>query len=167
MTVYNKILVPYDNSRPSDTALDHAIRIAKMSASYSANNNINVILLYVVQNIPVPATFGAGIFKSNKTGDKLTLEQYLKDITIEVKMEAKKMLKEKTKKYGNIENVSLESKVIIGDPTNEIIEFANDKKVDLIIMGTTGLAGIKKFKALGSVARNVSEKAKCPVMLIR
>jgi nucleotide-binding universal stress UspA family protein len=167
MTVYNKILVPYDNSRPSDTALDHAIRIAKMSASYSANNNINVILLYVVQNIPVPATFGAGIFKSNKTGDKLTLEQYLKDITIEVKIEAKKMLKEKTKKYGNIENVSLESKVIIGDPTNEIIEFANDKKVDLIIMGTTGLAGIKKFKALGSVARNVSEKAKCPVMLIR
>jgi nucleotide-binding universal stress UspA family protein len=34
-------------------------------------------------------------------------------------------------------------------------------------MGTTGLAGISKFKAIGSVARSVSEKAKCPVMLVK
>jgi nucleotide-binding universal stress UspA family protein len=34
-------------------------------------------------------------------------------------------------------------------------------------MGTTGLTGIKKIIAIGSVARNVSEKAKCPIMLVR
>jgi nucleotide-binding universal stress UspA family protein len=28
---YNKILVPYDSSKPSETALEHAIQIAKMS----------------------------------------------------------------------------------------------------------------------------------------
>ena len=83
---YNKILVPYDSSKPSETALEHAIQIAKMSSiSSTANTNINVILLHVVQDIPVPATFGAGLFKSNKTGDMITLEQYLKDITLEIK----------------------------------------------------------------------------------
>ena len=56
--------------------------------------------------------------------------------------------------------------MLIGDPSDEIIKFANDEQVDLIIMGITGLSGFSKF-VFGSVARNVSEKAKCPVMLVR
>jgi nucleotide-binding universal stress UspA family protein len=164
---YNKILVPYDSSKPSETALEHAIQIAKMSnISSSADTTINIILLHVVQDIPVPATFGAGLFKSNKTGDMITLEQYLKDITLEIKTDVKKMLEDNIDKYRNIENVSLQSQVLIGDPSNEITKFANDEKVDLIIMGTRGLGGLKKF-VFGSVARNVSEKANCPVMLVR
>jgi nucleotide-binding universal stress UspA family protein len=164
---YNKILVPYDSSKPSETALEHAIQIAKMSnISSSADTTINIILLHVVQDIPVPATFGAGLFKSNKTGDMITLEQYLKDITLEIKTDVKKMIEENISKYRDIENVSLQSQVLIGDPSNEITKFANDEKVDLIIMGTRGLGGLKKF-VFGSVARNVSEKANCPVMLVR
>jgi len=96
----------------------------------------------------------------------ITLEQYLNDITLEVKTDIKKMFEENIDKYRNIENVSLQSEVLIGDPSDEIIKFANDEKVDLIIMGITGLSGFSKF-VFGSVARNVSEKAKCPVMLVR
>jgi nucleotide-binding universal stress UspA family protein len=165
--LYNKILIPYDSSKPSETALEHAIQIANMSSISSANDTpVNVILLHVVKDIPVPFTFRAGLFKSNKTGDMITLEQYLRDITTEIKIDVKKMLEENIDKYRDIENVSLQSQVLVGDPSNEIIKFANDEKVDLIIMGTTGLGGIKKF-VFGSVARNVSEKTKCPVMLVR
>ena len=64
------------------------------------------------------------------------------------------------------QDVKRQSQVLIGDPSNEITKFANDEKVDLVIMGTTGLGGLKKF-VFGSVARNVSEKANCPVMLVR
>ena len=103
---YNKILVPYDSSRPSETALEHAIQIAKMSGiSSAANTTVNVILLHVVKDIPVPVTFGAGLFKSKKTGDMITLEQYLKDITLEIKTDVKKMFEENIDKYRNIENV--------------------------------------------------------------
>lgn len=164
---YNKILVPYDNSKPSETALEHAIRIAKMSGISSANSSVNIILLHVVQQMPIPSTFGVGTFKSSKTGDMVTLEQYLKDIALEIKVDAKKMLDEKVLKYRNIENLSLNSRVLIGDPSDEIIKFANSEKIDLIIMGTTGLTGLKKIIAIGSVARNVSEEANCPVMLVR
>lgn len=55
--------------------------------------------------------------------------------------------------------------MLIGYASDKIIEFANEEQVDLIIMGTTGLKGISKLKALGSVAREVSELAKCPIML--
>jgi nucleotide-binding universal stress UspA family protein len=164
MINYNKILVPYDTSKPSEIALEHAITIAKMSAIY-ANTTINVIVVYVVQNIPVPATFGISLFKSKQTGDMTTLEQYLKDITLEIKKDAENILEDNIEEYKNIDNVSLQTQVIIGNPSEEIIKFANDEKIELIVMGTTGLGGLSKIVS-GSVARNVSEKAKCPVMLV-
>ena len=164
MINYNKILVPYDTSKPSEIALEHAITIAKMSAIY-ANTAINVIVVYVVHEIPVPATFGISLFKSKQTGDMITLEQYLKDITLEIKKDAEDILEDNIEKYRNIDNVSLRTQVIIGNPSDEIIKFANDEKIELIVMGTTGLGGLSKIVS-GSVARNVSEKAKCPVMLV-
>jgi uncharacterized lipoprotein YehR (DUF1307 family) len=36
----------------------------------------------------------------------ITLEQYLKDITLEIKIDVKKMIEENKGKYRNIENVS-------------------------------------------------------------
>ena len=84
--------------KPYETALENAITIAKMSR-ISSNTIIKIILVYVVQNIPVPATFGIGLFKSKKIGDMITLEQYLKDITLEIKKDAENMLEE------NIENI--------------------------------------------------------------
>ena len=164
MINYNKILVPYATSKPSEIALEHAITIAKMSAIY-ANSTINVIVVYVVHEIPVPATFGISLFKSKQTGDRITLEQYLKDTTLEIKKDAENILEDNIEEYKNIDNASLQTQVIIGNPSEEIIKFANDEKIELIVMGTTGLGGLSKIVS-GSVARNVSEKAKCPVMLV-
>jgi nucleotide-binding universal stress UspA family protein len=88
----------------------------------------------------------------------ITLEQYLKDITLEIKKDAEDILEDNMEKYRNIDNVSLETQVIIGNPSDEIIKFAHDEKIGLIVMGTTGLSGLSKI-VFGSVARNVSEKA--------
>ena len=155
MIIYNKILVPYDSSKLSDIALDHAIRIAKISSiSSSPDNMVNVILFYVTPEIHIPFTFGTMLFKSKKTGETIALREYIKELYFEIKSNAIKMLDNKIKKYEKMDdNISLNSKVIIGNPADEIIKFADDEKVDLIIMGTTGLAGVSKFKAIGSVAR--------------
>ena len=52
MTQYNKILVPYDSSKPSDIALAEAIKIAEMSRISSRHNDrIQIILLHVIQEI--------------------------------------------------------------------------------------------------------------------
>jgi nucleotide-binding universal stress UspA family protein len=123
-------------------------------------------LIYITPIIHIPFTIGTVLLKSEKTGETIPLREYTKELNQEIKENAIKMLDEKIKKYGNIKNVSVKSKVNIGNPADEIIKFANDEKIELIVMGTTGLGGIKKF-VFGSVARNISEKANCPVMLVR
>jgi nucleotide-binding universal stress UspA family protein len=38
--------------------------------------------------------------------------------------------------------------------------------VDLVILGSVGLGGISKNKALGSVTRNIVEISTCPVLIV-
>jgi nucleotide-binding universal stress UspA family protein len=55
----------------------------------------------------------------------------------------------------------------IGNPAEVIIDIPNNKeKIDLVVMGSTGLKGIYKIRVLGSVSRQVCENANCPVMLV-
>lgn len=168
---YNKILVPYDGSKPSDNALSAALKIAEMSKI--SQQIIRIILLHVIQEIPVPPSlFGTSHFNlvSSKTGDNISLRERMKEIYREMKTDATKMLNDKiVTYYNNIKQekqFDIKAKVSIGYTADKIIEFANEEQVDLIIMGTTSLTGVSKIKALGSVARKVSELAKCPVMLV-
>ena len=73
-------------------------------------------------------------------------------------------LEEKKQKYKN--SVRIRSAVLVGRPENKIVEFANRQNVDLIAMGSRGLKGISRF-VMGSVSRNVSERAKCTVMIVK
>jgi len=50
--------------------------------------------------------------------------------------------------------------------SEQILKFASDNKVNLIIVGNKRLNKISKIKALGSVSRKISENADCPVMII-
>lgn len=52
-----------------------------------------------------------------------------------------------------------------GLTTDSIVKIANDKKVDLIIMGTKGVSNLFD-KWLGTNSQNVLESAECPVWII-
>lgn len=172
--VFHKILVPYDSSAASNKALSNAFEIAKMSEESERIRKhggvISIILLHVIPEIPVPPSFiGSPLRRlSEKTGERITIREYLKEVYQEMKASAIKMLDQKTREYMiNIENIKVQPKVTIGLPADKIMDMATEENVDLIVIGTTGLKGVSKIKALGSVARNVSERAKCPVMLVR
>jgi nucleotide-binding universal stress UspA family protein len=64
------------------------------------------------------------------------------------------------------ENIKSTLRVVIGSPSEKILEFANADQIDLIIMGSQRLETISKIKALGSVSRKVSEAADCPVLIV-
>src|ERR687897_2362089 len=172
---YNRILVPYDSSKRSDNALSEATKIAEMSRISSRHNgNIKIILLHVIQEIPTPPSlFGTGHFNlvSSKTGDKISLREHMKELYQEMKADATKTLNDKIAGYHtNMKQegqLKMRAIVSIGYTADKIIEFANEEQIDMIIMGTTGLTGVSKIKALGSVARKVSERANCPVMLVK
>jgi hypothetical protein len=68
--------------------------------------------------------------QSPKTGDTTTLEQYLKDISIEIKIDAKNKLEEKIKKIES-NDFSLQGNVLYGNPAEEIITFSQSEKTIL------------------------------------
>jgi len=60
----------------------------------------------------------------------------------------------------------VEKVVIKGIPHEEIVRFAADKKIDMIVMGTYGRTGLQKL-IFGDTAEKVVKKAPCPVMTVK
>ena len=58
-----------------------------------------------------------------------------------------------------------ESKVVTGDPAEEIVKFADEQGIDLIVMGTHGRKGLDRT-LMGSVADHVIKNASAPVFTI-
>ena len=53
-----------------------------------------------------------------------------------------------------------------GDPADAILDVAEERNADLIVVGNKGMTGAKRF-LLGSVPNKVSHHAPCSVMIIR
>ena len=51
--------------------------------------------------------------------------------------------------------------ILKGNPAEKILDFAENQKVDMIVMGSTGKSGIKRFM-LGSVSEKVVRHSKNP-----
>ena len=74
---------------------------------------------------------------------------------------------EKTKEVFDEAGIQVETKYFIyGHPSKAILETAEKENFDLIIMGSHGPGGIKRF-ILGSVADRVCSHAPCPVFIVR
>lgn len=58
------------------------------------------------------------------------------------------------------------TRVVEADPRTAILEVAEEWKADLIVLGSQGRKGIKRF-LLGSVAESVARHARCSVMIER
>jgi len=61
--------------------------------------------------------------------------------------------------------IQVKSVIVTGDPAEQIVNYADKKNIDLIIMGTRGRSAIKRW-VLGSVADKVVSATTCPVALI-
>ena len=63
-----------------------------------------------------------------------------------------------------IEQVNVYSRT--GSPVEEIVKFANEESIGLIVMGTHGWTGARHL-IVGSTAENVVRHADCPVLTVR
>lgn len=62
--------------------------------------------------------------------------------------------------------VAFRHEVRRGDPAVEIVKFAKDNRVDMIVMTTHGRSGLSRL-LMGSVAEHVMRKANCPVLTLK
>jgi nucleotide-binding universal stress UspA family protein len=62
--------------------------------------------------------------------------------------------------------VAVETAVESGDPAETILAYADDVDADVIVVGTHGRSGVKRY-VLGSVAERLVRHATCPVLTVR
>ncbi len=142
-----RILLCTDFSENSLPARDCAIDYAK---AFSAGLQV----LHVVNSsrLGYPA-FEAGV-PFDLQGVLLNIEEEVRKAFEEVKQEMS----------ARLENVSTYSRV--GVPATEIVKFAEENEIELIVMGTHGWTGFRHL-ILGSTAANVVRTAKCPVLTVK
>lgn len=64
--------------------------------------------------------------------------------------------------------VGIRTKVLVGSPSNKILEFAESQQVDLIVLGSVRIGNrfARLIRTFGRVTKSVSERAHCPAMII-
>ncbi|MDD2339338.1 MAG: universal stress protein [Methanosarcina sp.] len=141
--LYRNIVIATDGSENSQRAISCGIEIAKLSGA-------TVHALYVVDTPSI-------ISETWTAGKELVHELIIS--------EGKKVLS-RVKKITEDSGVEVKEVLLEGHPSEEIINFAENNNMDLIVMGTLGKTGIEKF-LMGSVAENVVRNSKIPVMVVR
>lgn len=138
------ILVPIDFSDNAESVLEWATHLALEHAS-------RVILLHAY-HLPVEFQQLEGAYLPP-------------DFWTNVKDEAKRSLEDSAGALRE-QGIEVEEVVREGYPATVIEDEARRQGVDLIVIGTHGLSGIKHM-LLGSIAERVVQKAPCPVLTVK
>jgi nucleotide-binding universal stress UspA family protein len=149
---YGRILVPYDGSKYYKKSLEEAIELAKKFDS-------KIYLLHAIDVLTaIPPIQDDPDYHIEMKKFQQSLKNAVSKSDLILRNEVLRC-KEK--------DVDADYRVVIGSAADVILKFAKKTEIDLIVMGSQGLSGIRKIMALGSVSRKVSELAQCPVLLVR
>jgi nucleotide-binding universal stress UspA family protein len=150
----SQILVPHDGTEMSEKALNKAVEFAEALKA-------RLILLHIVDDRFVPQSNTLGYVSDEQS----ILENAKVELVRILKQGAELMLKDRISQVKE-RGIEIEFMMGVGSPSEEIVLMSESQHIDLIIMGSRRSDEILKSNPLGSVARRVSEIAKCPVMII-
>jgi len=137
----DNVLCPIDFSEESMLALDNAIHLCRRFES-------KLEILHVIKGIDKEYA---------ELGADTSAEQA--DIVKKVEMEFEDLIKDK-----DLNGITWGKEIRLGDPTDVILDVIKQKKIDLVMMGSTGKGAIKKF-FIGSVAERVSREVPCSFII--
>ncbi len=138
------IMVPTDFSESAAQAFESALGLAKTFGAH----------IYLLHAYQLPVQLGVG--------EPVPLPQ---DFFDQLRKRAQQHVDEWIEK-ARAAGVEATGDVIQAIPGHAIAEVAERKNIDLIVMGTRGLTGLKHV-VLGSVAERTVRLAHCPVMTVR
>jgi universal stress protein A len=160
------VLVPTDFSEPATRALRCAIEEATLHGAtvtllhvLSPNSGTNV---YYVTGAPEPGPqAGFDPVVGGRIGAPPSVEPTVvrRDYSQEALGRLQDLVPDAFQDRWQVE-------VATGHPADTIVRIAQERNIDLIIMGTNGRTGLQ-HAFLGSVAEKVVRLAPCPVMTVR
>lgn len=136
---YRTVLVPLDGSELAESALDHAIELARAGAS--------LVLVRAAEAHTAPG--------ADPT-----------DAQVKVVREAEEYLTAVRARLARAGVERVDASVWYGPPADSIVDAARFRKADLIVMSTHGRSGLGRL-VLGSVAETVLRATTTPILLVR
>ncbi len=144
-----KILVTTDGSPASNRAVD-------LAAHMAIKHDAPLYLLNVIRDMQLPAELRK-MAKVEKIGS--ARQDVLEFVAEKILGDAERRAKRKGVKA--VRKASCQ-----GDPATAIAKYAQRNKIDLIVMGTRGLGGVKGM-LMGSVSRKVANACKVNLLIVR
>lgn len=138
-----KILIPYDFSETAALSLEHAVFMAKLLRA-------EMMLLHILESVSFTSALGAafgGIDKKIETESNEKLAIIAQDIHTK-------------------NGITTTYKTEVGRIYKTIVATAEKENADVIIMGTHGVSGYKRFN-IGTNTSKVVEEASCPVISVQ
>jgi nucleotide-binding universal stress UspA family protein len=135
-------MIATDGSKPARKAIEKGIYLTKITGA-------KLYTVYVI----LPTVHSARDFG----WEKAAMEHFRSEGQI-----ATAFVEELAKAAG----IEIESVLLEGHPADEIVKFAAQNDIDMIVMGTLGKTGVDRFLD-GSVAENVIRHSKIPVLVVR
>jgi nucleotide-binding universal stress UspA family protein len=137
-----KILVAHDGSKISDKALKRAVEIA-------VGTEASLTVLSVVPELYLTEL------------SDLDRQRIMEALTDETKITMEKV-------RVSLSGKAIETKTIVrqGHAAEKILETAQKMKIDLLVVGSHGRHGARKF-LLGSISSKVVDHSTCPVLVVK
>ncbi|MFC3959010.1 universal stress protein [Halovivax cerinus] len=136
------VLVAFDGSEPAQKALQHAAQTF---------DGQEIVLLRVLDTPDGLVDASVGFAKE---GIKQLREESRTELSADVDATL------------DTTDVELRTEVAFGEPTREIVRYANENDVDHVVVGNHGRDGMARV-LLGSVAEQVVRRAPMPVTVVR
>jgi nucleotide-binding universal stress UspA family protein len=141
--MYQKVLVPLDGSDLAECALPHVKKMVKEGFIK------DIIILTVIDIHPSALLEGADttvIYKAQMHNSR----EYMNKVQAQFRAEG----------------IEVKTEILQGSAAQVISDYANEKKVELVVIATHGYSGVKRLM-FGSVAFRVLHDSHVPVLLIR
>jgi len=148
MLPIKNILCPTDFSDPSYEALKAADELA---VHFGATLHIvNVVPLVPIVEAPI------GVESAS-----FNVASYQQELEGQAQKSLKNMVDQKISR-----GVTAVTEVLIGNAAGEVMRYAGEKGIDMIVIATHGLSGWRRFIS-GSTTEQIVRQSSCPVLTIR
>lgn len=144
---FTNILVAYDGSENSKNALEKAKGLAQKT---------DTIQVHILTVWKVPTEIYN--YEASAAINYNAIAESQKEYAASNLKEAEESM---TGLEGRYQSILLE-----GFPADKILEYTEENNIDLIVIGSRGLSGLKKL-FLGSVSHNVAQSATCSVLIVK
>jgi nucleotide-binding universal stress UspA family protein len=144
--MFERILVPVDGSQHARSAVERAIDLAKCHGS-------SIYLLHVIRDLSLPKEILAMIKAGEVTQSRTEILQDSAEIILE----------NATAKFTEAGVTDVQGDYVVGDPASQILAYASEKDVSLIVIGHRGLGPTEGL--LGGVARKLVNRTTISVLI--